>query len=163
VEIVSELRGPTGCPWDKEQTHQPLTQYAIEEVHELVEALEIPQEGATKDAKVKDELGDVLFQVILHAQLAQERGAFTLQDVIENLCQKLVRRHPHVFGDTTVSDSAEVVRNWEEIKKQEKNADEAPYALRVPALPALQRAYKIGRRTEKLQFDWDDAEGAMRK
>lgn len=162
VEIVSELRGPNGCPWDKEQTHQTLTQYAIEEAHEFVEAVELPQEGPAKDAKMKDELGDVLFQVVLHAQLAQERGAFTLADVIENLTQKLVRRHPHVFGETSVKDSADVARNWEEIKKQERK-EGSPYALNVPALPALQRAYKIGRRTEKLQFDWEDADGAMRK
>ncbi len=165
VEIVSQLRGPNGCPWDKEQTHQTLTQYAIEETHELVEAIELPIEGPKKEAKIKDELGDVLFQVILHAQLAQERGSFTLNDVIQNISEKLIRRHPHVFGDTRVEDTSEVIRNWEEIKKKEA-ADEAaasPYQLKVPPLPALQRAYKIGKRTEKFQFDWDNAEGAMLK
>ncbi|MNS94954.1 Nucleoside triphosphate pyrophosphohydrolase/pyrophosphatase MazG [compost metagenome] len=165
VEIVSQLRGPDGCPWDKEQTHESLTQYAIEETHELVEALELPATDATKDAKIKEELGDVLFQVILHSELASERGAFTLTDVIQGICEKLVRRHPHVFGDVKVSDSLEVVRNWEQIKKYEAAKKDAasPYALNVPPLPALQRAYKIGKRTEKLQFDWDDAEGVMLK
>ncbi|MNK26223.1 Nucleoside triphosphate pyrophosphohydrolase/pyrophosphatase MazG [compost metagenome] len=165
VEIVSQLRGPEGCPWDKEQTHQTLTQYAIEETHELVEAIEAPVEGPAKEAKMKDELGDVLFQVILHSQLAQERGSFDIHDVIQNVSEKLVRRHPHVFGDTAVADSAEVIRNWEVIKKQEAEAkkDSSPYALNVPPLPALQRAYKIGKRTQKLQFDWEDAEGAMLK
>ncbi|KYG60302.1 nucleoside triphosphate pyrophosphohydrolase [Bdellovibrio bacteriovorus] len=167
VEIVARLRGPDGCPWDKEQTHESLTQYAIEETHELVEVLEYPS-GALKDQKMKEELGDVLFQVVLHAQLASERGAFTLEDVISSISEKLLRRHPHVFGDTKVADSAEVVRNWESIKKAEKAADgsgasASPYALNVPPLPALQRAYKIGKRTEKLQFDWEDAEGAMNK
>lgn len=164
VEIVSSLRGPDGCPWDKEQTHESLTQYAIEETHELVEALEHP-EGAQKDQKMKEELGDVLFQVVLHAQLASERGAFTLNDVIASISEKLVRRHPHVFAGVAVTDSAEVVRNWESIKKQEKagQGEVSPYALNVPPLPALQRAYKIGKRTDKLQFDWDDAEGVMVK
>jgi tetrapyrrole methylase family protein/MazG family protein len=185
VEIVAQLRGPNGCPWDKEQTHQSLTQYAIEETHELVEVLEMP-EHANKDHKMKEELGDVLFQVVLHAQLAAERGAFTLNDVIESISEKLVRRHPHVFSDVSVADSAEVLRNWDEIKKQEKEqalskaaatanastgavqdslivAENSPYALNVPPLPALQRAYKIGKRTEKLRFDWDNASDAMLK
>jgi tetrapyrrole methylase family protein/MazG family protein len=164
VEIVSQLRGPEGCPWDKEQTHESLTQYAIEETHELVEVLELP-EGKSKDEKIKEELGDVLFQVILHTQLASERGAFTLEDVIAGISEKLVRRHPHVFGDVKVEDSLEVVRNWEQIKKEEaaKKESTSPFALNVPPLPALQRAYKIGKRTEKLQFDWDDAEGVMLK
>lgn len=168
VEIVATLRGPHGCPWDKEQTHESLTQYAIEETHELVEAIE-SAENPSKDLKIKDELGDVLFQVILHAQLASERGAFTLADVIQNLSQKLVRRHPHVFAGVQVADSAEVVHNWDEIKKKEKALDgdlggsASPYALNVPALPALQRAYKIGKRTEKLKFDWDNAADAMLK
>ncbi|MBO9667184.1 MAG: nucleoside triphosphate pyrophosphohydrolase [Bdellovibrio sp.] len=163
VEIVASLRGPDGCPWDKEQTHESLTQYAIEETHELVEAIETP--SAARDQKIKEELGDVLFQVILHSQLASERGAFTLEDVIKNVSEKLVRRHPHVFGDVSVADSAEVARNWEEIKKQEaaKEPAKSAYALNVPPLPALQRAYKIGKRTEKLQFDWDNAEGVMLK
>ncbi|MGZ3768083.1 MAG: nucleoside triphosphate pyrophosphohydrolase [Bdellovibrio sp.] len=164
VEIVKSLRGPDGCPWDKEQTHVSLTQYAIEETFELVEALELP-ESPSKDEKIKEELGDVLFQVVLHAQLAAERGAFTLDDIIAGISEKLVRRHPHVFGDVKVEDSEEVIRNWEKIKKLEKAAeeDQKAYALNVPPLPALQRAYKIGKRTEKMQFDWDDAEGVMLK
>lgn len=149
VEIVSALRGPEGCPWDKEQTHQSLTQYAIEETFEMVEALE-----SKDDAKFKDELGDVLFQVVLHAQLAKERGAFDLLDIIENLAEKLIRRHPHVFSDTQVQDTEEVIKNWETIKTKEKEGQKKP-RLDVPAgMPALQRAYKIGKRTEKFKFDW---------
>ena len=166
VEIVRSLRAPDGCPWDREQTHESLTQYAIEETHELVEAIESPEPEKIKDQKIKEELGDVLFQVVLHSQLASERGAFTLEDVIASISEKLVRRHPHVFGDAKVTDSAEVVRNWEEIKKAEaakKSEGSAAFSLNVPPLPALQRAYKIGKRTEKLQFDWDNVEGVMLK
>lgn len=164
VEIVAQLRGPEGCPWDKEQTHQSLTQYAIEETHELVEVLEA-EESAQKDSKIKEELGDVLFQVILHAQLAQERGAFNFQDVVTTISEKLIRRHPHVFSDTKVADTEEVIRNWEAIKKAEKSnsGEMQKYALNVPPLPALQKAYKIGLRTEKFKFDWENAEGAMVK
>lgn len=165
VEIVKSLRGPDGCPWDKEQTHESLTQYAIEETHELVEAIE--DKGARRDQKMKEELGDVLFQVMLHATMAEERGAFNLADVIESISEKLVRRHPHVFADVSVADSAEVIRNWDEIKLAEKaSAGEPPasaYAINVPPLPALQRAFKIGKRTAKLQFDWDNVEGVMVK
>ncbi len=162
VEIVAALRAPDGCPWDKEQTHESLTQYAIEETFELVEAIEAPVSSASRDQKIKDELGDVLFQVLLHSQLASERGAFTLADVIENVAEKLVRRHPHVFGDVKVADAAEVVKNWEEIKKREQGA-KPDYALKVPPLPALQRAYKIGKRTEKYKFDWENVDGVMLK
>lgn len=184
VEIVARLRGPNGCPWDKEQTHESLTQYAIEETHELVEALESTTH-ANKDHKIREELGDVLFQVILHAQLASERGAFDLNDVIAGVSEKLIRRHPHVFGDAKVADAAEVVSKWEEIKKKEKELERqaqnnpspassqissqvssqtpAQNALNVPPMPALQRAYKIGKRTEKLKFDWDNAADAMVK
>lgn len=164
VEIVASLRGPDGCPWDKEQTHESLTQYAIEETHELVEVLELPA-STDKDQKMKEELGDVLFQVILHTQLAAERGAFTLEDVVAGISEKLLRRHPHVFGETTVSDTAEVIRNWEAIKKQEKasQGELSPYALNVPPLPALQRAHKIGKRTEKLKFDWNNVDEVLVK
>lgn len=164
VEIVAKLRGPDGCPWDKEQTHESLTQYAIEETHELVEALEAPAHK-NKDSLIKEELGDVLFQVILHSQLAAERGAFTIEDVIAGISEKLIRRHPHVFADTKVADTAEVIQNWEKIKKEEKNQQQkdSAFALNVPPLPALQRAYKIGKRTEKLHFDWPDLEGVLLK
>jgi tetrapyrrole methylase family protein/MazG family protein len=163
VEIVAKLRGPDGCPWDKEQTHESLTQYAIEETHELVEAIET-SETHLRDKKMKEELGDVLFQVILHSQIAAERHAFSLGDVIENISEKMIRRHPHVFSGVNVSGTDEVIQNWEKIKKAEKNSElDSKIELNVPPLPALQRAYKIGKRTEKLQFDWTDAEGVMLK
>lgn len=193
IRIVADLRGPDGCPWDKEQTHLTLTPYAVEEVGELVEAIE-----SKDDSKTKDELGDVLFQVVLHAQLASERGAFSFADVVQNLSEKMIRRHPHVFSDTRVSGSGDVVRNWDEIKKAEKaaaagldggaGAGTAAGAvtsgtaagaltsgtaagaagpgktLDVPiALPALQRAAKIGSRTRKLKFDWQHPDQVMEK
>jgi tetrapyrrole methylase family protein/MazG family protein len=159
VQIVASLRGPGGCPWDQEQTHETLARYAVEEAHELAEALESKQ-----DEWMKEELGDVLFQVILHAQLAQERKAFDLNDVIEALASKLVRRHPHVFSDQQVSGKDEVIANWEVLKKQEKAATDPFFDLNVPAgLPALQRAAKIGFRTEKLKFDWENAEQVREK
>lgn len=161
VQIVAALRGPDGCPWDREQTHESLTPYAIEEVSELVEAIE-----SGDDAKTKDELGDVLLQIALHAQLAEERGAFNFADVVANLNEKMVRRHPHVFSDVTAETSGEVVQNWEQIKKAEKAArgDSSGKLLDVPlALPALQRAAKIGARTNKLKFDWQNVEQVMEK
>lgn len=164
VEIVAQLRGPEGCPWDKEQTHESLTQYAIEETHELVEAIEHPDQ-AQRDKKMQEELGDVLFQVILHSQLAAERGAFNLEDVIAGISEKLIRRHPHVFAGVAVADSQEVIRNWEKIKNAEKgtSSEASPYTLNVPPLPALQKAHKIGKRTEKLKFDWENTDGVMVK
>lgn len=158
VQVVSDLRGPDGCPWDKEQTHKTLTSYAIEEVHELAEAIE-----NNDDKWIREELGDVLFQVILHSQLAKERHAFDLSDVIESISSKLVRRHPHVFSDQKVSGSEEVIANWEALKKQEKK-NEKPFELNVPSgLPALQRSSKIGFRTEKMKFDWENAEQVWEK
>lgn len=160
LKIVADLRGPDGCPWDKEQTHLTLTPYAIEEVSELVEAIE-----SGDDAKTKDELGDVLFQVVLHAQLASERGAFDFADVVQNLNEKMLRRHPHVFSDTKAENSAEVMANWERIKKTEKASRSEPAkTLDVPPhLPALQRAAKIGSRTRKLNFDWQHPDEVMEK
>ena len=162
VEIVSCLRGPDGCPWDKEQTHESLTRYAIEETFELVEVLESKPQSPRRDQNMKEELGDVLFQVLLHAQIASERGAFTIEDVITTLSEKMIRRHPHVFGGEKVKSAEEVVQNWAQIKAQEKGAS-SPAKLDVPPLPALQRAYKIGKKTEGLKFDWEDANGALLK
>ncbi len=164
VQIVKDIRGPDGCPWDKEQTHQTLTQYAIEETFELVEAIESPLEQKPKDINIKEELGDVLFQVILHAQLAADRHAFDIQDVLQGISEKLVRRHPHVFTDQKVANTQEVIDNWEKIKKTEKeNSKSSPHKIQVPPLPALQQSHKIGKRTEKLKFDWDDVQGVYNK
>lgn len=161
MQIVRSLRGPDGCPWDKEQTHQSLAPYAIEEVYEFVEAVE-----SRNDALVKDELGDVLFQVALHAALAEERNAFKIQDVIANINEKLVRRHPHVFSGKHVDGIEDVWKNWEEIKRNEKKnspkKDKGPFDFPIH-LPALQRAHKIGVKSQKLQFDWPNSDEVLKK
>ncbi|MGZ3795136.1 MAG: nucleoside triphosphate pyrophosphohydrolase [Pseudobdellovibrionaceae bacterium] len=176
AKIVADLRGPGGCPWDKEQTHSTLAQYAIEETFEMVEVLEereafrrkLGQESSEEEkaknqelfkslsAKFKEELGDVLFQVLLHAQLASEEGSFDFADVMTSISEKLVRRHPHVFGDVKVTDAEVVIKNWNRIKKEEKaKRGEKPSLISVPpALPALQRAFTIGEKTHRMNFDW---------
>jgi tetrapyrrole methylase family protein / MazG family protein len=154
IQIVRDLRGPEGCPWDKEQTHQSLAPYAIEETFEMVEALE-----SGNDPHMCEELGDVLFQVILHAGLAEERGAFNIYDVIEGINSKVVRRHPHVFSDTQVNSTDQVMQNWDAIKQQEKKNKPAKNILFdiPPSLPALQSSHKIGEKTQKYSFDWNEA------
>ncbi|MFN7729384.1 MAG: nucleoside triphosphate pyrophosphohydrolase, partial [Bdellovibrio sp.] len=165
VEIVAQLRGPAGCPWDKEQTQSSLTQYAIEEAHELAEAIET---GRQQD--VLEELGDFLFQVILQAQVAKDEGHFTLEQVIAQLNEKMVRRHPHVFSDMTLGSTAEVWENWEKIKAAEKSnlksQAQSPAAalFNYPKnLPALLAAIKIGRKTETWKFDWQTPEQVLEK
>lgn len=143
VAVVQALRTPeTGCPWDLEQTHQTLRPYVIEEAYEVLDAID-----RGDDRALREELGDLLLQVVLHAQLAADRGAFTIADVVADIAAKMVRRHPHVFGAATVSGSAEVVRNWAEIKAAEKrDLDDARDVYdRVPAsMPALLRAQQLG-------------------
>ncbi|MEK6774443.1 MAG: nucleoside triphosphate pyrophosphohydrolase [Bdellovibrionota bacterium] len=160
IELVQALRGPGGCPWDKEQTPRTLAPYAIEEVYEMVDALE-----KGDDESLKEELGDVLFQVALHAQMAEERAAFKFEDVFQTLIEKMIRRHPHVFSETKVKNSEEVWLNWEKIKAQEKNKEKSSSLFSsIPSqLPSLQRAYKIGIKTEKLKFDWPNLEGVFEK
>lgn len=152
VQLMRDLRGPEGCPWDKQQTHLSLAPYAIEETFEMIEALE-----KQDDAEFCDELGDVLFQVVLHAQLAAERKAFDISDVIKAISEKLVRRHPHVFSEVKVSGTDEVIKNWDSIKAQEKAGQSKPVFSLPKGLPALPTAEKIGSKTEKLQFDWENA------
>lgn len=148
IELVQHLRGPEGCPWDLEQNHMTLAPYCLEETHELIEAIETHD-----DLSMKDELGDVLFQVALHAQLAAERNAFTIEQVLQNLNEKMIRRHPHVFSDQKVSGSEEVWKNWEKIKKLEKKKVSENFGL-PKNLPALQASYKIGVKAQKAGFDW---------
>ncbi len=159
VEIVEALRGPDGCPWDKEQTHRTLAPFAIEESFELAEAIE---SGSTDD--IVGELGDVLLQVVLNSVVGRQAGDFTLADVIRGIAEKMVRRHPHVFGDTSLKTSGEVLQNWAKVKAAEK-AGRAPLShFDLPkALPALQRSHKIGDKTQKAGFDWPDAHGVFEK
>jgi tetrapyrrole methylase family protein / MazG family protein len=162
LKVVEFLRGPDGCPWDKEQTHQTLTRYAIEEAHELAEAID-----SCDDAEIRDELGDVLLQVVLHAEIARQEKRFDIFDVIEAIGAKMVRRHPHVFGDVVARTSGEVLTNWAEIKAAEKAGKagteaaavgKTPLSFDIPVgLPSLLRAQKIGEKTKKVNFDWTDA------
>ena len=148
LQVMAKLRSPTGCPWDREQTHRSLCRHAIEEVYELVDAIE-----AGDDHEMAEELGDLLLQVVFHAQMAQERGAFDFEKVARTLVEKLIRRHPHVFGTTKVKDIDEVWTNWEKIKKAEKDGTrhERPSALDgIPKhLPALLRAEKLVKKARK--------------
>lgn len=153
VGVMARLRAPDGCPWDREQTHATLKRYFVEETYEVLEAID-----AEDPDLLCEELGDALLQVVFHAQLASEEGIFSIADVCAGIVQKLVRRHPHVFGEVAVEDSAEVLRNWERIKREEKaiQADWRPSLLDgIPkGLPALMQAMEISKRVVKVGFEW---------
>jgi len=160
VNLMARLRGPAGCPWDREQTPESLKPFLVEECYEVIEALD---EGSPD--KVKEELGDLLFQIIFHARIAEEQGTFTIQDVISAIVDKMTRRHPHVFGEEKVSTSGEVLANWEEIKKKEKAHQERTSILDgVPqGMPALLRAHGIQKRAARVGFDWNELDEALPK
>ena len=160
VEIVAILRMPGGCPWDREQTHATLRRGLLEEAYEVIEAIE-----EDNPAHLQEELGDVLLQVVFHAQIEQERGAFDLDAVCDTICKKLIFRHPHVFGDTAVDDTAEVLANWDELKKQEKGQQTVSESMEAVArsLPALWRAEKVQGKAAKVGFDWHEPQGALDK
>ncbi len=175
VALQARLRGPGGCPWDREQTHQSLRKFLIEETYEVLDAME------SGDAKhFSSELGDLLLQVIFHSILAEETGAFTISDVIESVHTKMIRRHPHVFGNAKAKDSKEVLKNWEQIKSEERaekqaesggkgsatSAEVEPDSLLgdVPkSLPAALETYQLTRRAARVGFDWDDLRGIFEK
>lgn len=157
VEIVKALRGPNGCPWDKEQTHQTLTRFAIEEAHELGEAID-----KNDLSHIKEELGDLLLQVVLHSEIARQDGTFTIEDVIEGICDKMVRRHPHVFGDVALNTTDQVMVQWNDIKAREKQPAKDGFGL-PPQLPALMMSQKIGEKTRKVDFDFSDIEQSFSK
>ena len=160
LHIMKLLRSPGGCPWDIEQTHKSIRKNLIEETYEVIEAID-------KDDKVLlcEELGDLLMQIIFHTQMEEENGTFTFDDVCDGICKKLIIRHPHVFGDVTVNDSGEVLRNWDEIKLKTKGQKSVGESMQsVPReLPALMRAQKIQQKAAKVGFDWDDVSGALEK
>ncbi len=161
VEVMERLRGPGGCPWDQEQDHRSLRRYMLEEAYEAVEAIE----GGDM-SELCEELGDVLLQVVFHAQMAGERGDFAMADVVHGITEKLLRRHPHVFGNVAVRGSGDVVRNWEAIKAQEKGSRPRPESILEGvghALPALMRAEALQKRAAKVGFDWPDVAGALDK
>lgn len=160
LQIMWCLRSEGGCPWDREQTHESIKKNLIEETYEVIEAI-------NKQDKVLlcEELGDVLMQVVFHAQMEAEAGAFTFEDVADGVCKKLIERHPHVFGEVQVEGSEEVLRNWDDIKKRSKGQkSQTETMLSVPReLPALMRAAKVQKKAAKVGFDWPDVSGAVDK
>ena len=162
VDVMKRLRAPEGCPWDREQTHDSLKPYMLEEAYEALEAIDLRD-----DDELCKELGDVLLQVVFHAQIADEEQRFSIDDVAGSIVEKLVRRHPHVFGDVQVKDAKNVLENWEEIKKQERRdaGQQQPSHLDgIPkSLPALMRAQRVQSRAARQGFDWPNAEGALDK
>lgn len=160
IDIVARLRAPGGCPWDREQTHASILQCLLDESYEFFEAVD-----ENDSYKMREELGDLLLQVILHSQMGAEAQTFTIEDVAREISEKLIRRHPHVFGDTQVSSTSEVLHNWEKIKQTEKGKEHRKYLVDdIPAaLPALFRAEKIQRRVARVGFDWQDIGPALDK
>ena len=170
--VQARLRAPDGCPWDREQTHTSLRTYLIEEAYEVLEALESGDDG-----KFAEEMGDLLLQIVFHSQIAKEEGRFTVSDVIREVHDKMVRRHPHVFGEKRAKDSAEVLKNWEQIKKEERIAagkkdangekkEDKPASLLdgvSKALPAALEGLHLTRRAARIGFDWDSVEGVIDK
>lgn len=173
VAVQARLRAPNGCPWDREQTHESLRTYLIEEAYEVLEALDSGDDG-----KFAEELGDLLLQILFHSQIAREEGRFSVSDVIQEIHDKMVRRHPHVFGETRAKDSAEVLRNWEQIKAQERRSKdqqaEAKSGTRVEkevsllegvsrSLPATLEGFQLTRRAARAGFDWENVTGIFEK
>lgn len=157
-EIVRRLRAPDGCPWDREQTHASLKPHLLEECYELLEAID-----AGDNDHLREELGDLLLQVMLHAQIAGDEGRFTLDDVAGDLADKLVRRHPHVFGENRLPDSDAVLKQWDQLKQAEKTERRSVLDGVPPHLPALARAQKLQAKAARVGFDWPDATGALAK
>ncbi len=156
IRVQARLRAPGGCPWDAEQTHQTLARHLLEETHELLEAIDAQDSDA-----IRDELGDLLLQVTFHAQIAADDGRWDVDDVAQGLVEKLIHRHPHVFGDVEVSGSDEVLVNWEKLKAEEKGGH-TPVEDDIPAtLPALARASKVQRRAAGWGFEWRSTQSAM--
>ena len=157
-EIVAKLRAPGGCPWDREQTHESLLPALIEEAYEVAEAAD-----AKNDAHFREELGDLLLLVVMHAEIAQESGRFDIDNVLQEISDKLVRRHPHVFGTSDARDSGAVLKQWEAIKREEKKADSHYLASLPKALPALMRAQKAQSKAALVNFDWTEVRDVIAK
>ncbi len=158
VEIIARLRAPDGCPWDREQTHQSLRGNLLSECYEVMEVLD---EGNPE--KLCEELGDLLLQIVLHAQIARDNGEFEIGDVVKSITAKIVRRHPHIFGSTKVKDAEEVMHNWEELKREEREEGASMLEGVPKEMPSLGYAYEIQRRVARVGFDWEDTEGVIDK
>jgi len=157
-DIIAVLRSPEGCPWDREQTHESLSPYLIEEAHELLQAIR-----EEDDEAMAEELGDVLLQIFLHAQIGQDNGYFQLEDILEAVSAKMIRRHPHVFGDVDVSGSEDVLANWQAIKAEEKPAAASLLEGQERFSSSLMTSYNYQKKAAKVGFSWPDAEGAWEK
>src|SRR2546430_12204480 len=157
-DIVAKLRAPGGCPWDREQTHESILPQMIEEAYELAEAV-----GANDTAHFREELGDVLLHVVMQAEIAREAGRFNIDNVLREISEKLVRRHPHVFGTSEARDSGAVLKQWEQIKREEKKKDSHYLASLPKALPALMRAQKVQSKVARVNFDWAEVRDVMAK
>lgn len=160
LRIMEILRAPDGCMWDREQDHQSIRRNFIEETYEVCEAID---EQDTEH--LKEELGDVLLQVVFHTQMEKEKGVFDIGDVADGICKKLIYRHPHIFGSVEVGSSEEILRNWDELKRKEKHQETDTSALESVAksLPGLIRAEKLQKKAAKVGFDWENAQGALKK
>ncbi|MBI4186674.1 MAG: nucleoside triphosphate pyrophosphohydrolase [Chloroflexi bacterium] len=158
VDIIARLRAPDGCPWDRQQTHASLRENLLEECYEVLEALDEGDAG-----KLCHELGDLLMQIVLHAQLASEAGEFELGDVVESITAKLIHRHPHVFGPKKVENAAEVAHNWEALKRDERHPDASMLESIPRQMPALSYAQSVQRRVAQVGFDWEDIDGVIDK
>lgn len=158
VEIVERLRGEGGCPWDRKQTHQSLKPQLVEEAYEVVDAIDSGDPGA-----LAEELGDILLHVVFHSQLAKEKGQFDITDVIDGIVEKMIRRHPHVFGGEEVDSTKEVLRNWERMKQEEKGDSPSVMDGIPEALPALIAAFKVQAKAARLGFDWRKVEDVIAK
>jgi MazG family protein len=169
VALMARLRSPEGCPWDREQTYETLAPMLLEEAYEAFEAVEEAREG--RPLELRDELGDLLFQIVFYAQVASERGEFTIEDVCEAIHSKMVRRHPHVFGDVTVRDNDELLRNWEAMKAEEKRAAGKEKGAQDSSLldgvsskaPALMEAHQLSTKAARVGFDWQRLEDIFDK
>jgi tetrapyrrole methylase family protein/MazG family protein len=159
MELMRRLRGPGGCPWDAEQTHDSLKRYLLEETYEVMEAID-----ANSVPMMKEELGDLLLQVVFHAVIAEEQNEFSIDEVIDTLNDKLIRRHPHVFADLQIESKDQLIDNWEKIKKNEKGMTRKSALSGVPShLPALLKAQKIGEKAARVGFDWSRADEVFAK
>ncbi|MCX5845619.1 MAG: nucleoside triphosphate pyrophosphohydrolase [Deltaproteobacteria bacterium] len=161
LEIIQTLRSPDGCLWDKKQTKEDIAKYLLEETYELIDAID-----SGSPLALKEEMGDLLFQVLFLARIAEEAGEFNLSDVMEYVAEKMIRRHPHVFGNTKVKNIEEIKANWEDIKKYAENRNEKPCGIfdRIPqSMPSLLRAQKITENASKVGFDWKKTEEVLAK
>src|SRR5919108_1397219 len=162
VSIMARLRAPGGCPWDREQTFDSIKPFTVEETYEVLEAID-----ERNFAQLRDELGDLLLQVLFYAQMAEEEKHFSIREVLDGLAEKLTKRHPHVFGDVKAETSRQVVRNWEAIKAQEsdggKKRSQSLLSGASPAAPALVEAYKLSSLAANVGFDWPEVEGIFEK